>query len=259
MLVFIKNLRLYQMIELVYGVHSVKSILDTNPKCIQKIYAVFKVRELRLQLLLKQAKKYNILFQLCDRQYLTDKVKNTLHQGVVAEINRLSSLKEKDLLYFLKHLNKIPLLLILDGVTDPHNLGACLRSADAAGVNMVIAPRDRSARINSTVRKVSSGAAERVPFIQVTNVSRTLQLLKRYNFWIVGTVVQSACLVFRAKLTGSLALVMGSEKDGIRQLTRKNCDELISIPTINPNTSLNVSVATGICLFEVLRQRQYQK
>lgn len=248
-----------EMVELVYGFHSVQSILDTDPKRILKIYIVDRSRDSRLILLFNQIKKRNIIFQKCTRKYLTIKVKGAVHQGIIAEIVSTSCLKENYLLKFLITCNKIPFLLILDGITDPHNLGACLRSADAAGIQMVIVPRDRSVHINSTVRKVSSGSSERVPFIQVTNLVRTLKLLKQYNIWIVGTVMKSTCIVFHAKLTGALALVMGSEGSGIRQLTRKNCDELINIPMIGSATSLNVSVATGICLFEALRQRQYQK
>lgn len=252
-------MNLEKMIELVYGIHSVKSVLDSYPKQILKVYTIYKPWDSRLKLLLNQLKKYNISFQEYDRKYLTFKVKGALHQGVIAEIKESAYLKESYLLHFLKTCKKTLLLLILDGITDPHNLGACIRSADAAGVHMVIAPRNRAVHINATVRKVSSGATERVPFVQVTNLSRTLQLLKQYNIWIVGTVIQSNCVVFNAKFNGSLALIMGSEGSGIRQLTKKNCDELISIPMIRSNTSLNVSVATGICLFEVLRQRQYQK
>lgn len=246
------------MIELAYGIHAVQSILDSNPHQILKIYVIYKPWDNRLQVLLHQAKRYNISFQECARQYLTYKVKGAVHQGIVAKIIQTSSLKEDYLLSFLRTFNKIPLFLVLDGIIDPHNLGACLRSADAAGVHMVIVPRHRSVHINSTVRKVSSGASERVPFVTVTNLSRTLRLLKEYNFWVVGTVIQTSHVVFRAKFTGALALVMGSEKSGIRQLTRKNCDELINIPMKKPGSSLNVSVATGICLFEIVRQRQYQ-
>lgn len=247
------------MIELVYGIHSVQSILDTCPKKILKVYVVYRPWDFRLQSLLNQIKKYNIFIKECDRQFLTNTVKGAVHQGIIARILPKYCLKEDDLFNFLTIYNKTALLLILDGITDPHNLGACLRSADAVGVHMVIAPRNRSANINATVRKVSSGAAERIPFVQVTNLSRTLKFLKQYHIKVVGTVIQSNCIIFKAKLTGALALVIGSEKSGLRQLTKKNCDELIKIPMIRSNTSLNVSVATGICLFEILRQRQYLK
>lgn len=248
------------MMDLVYGIHSVQSVLNEHPNRILKVYVIYRPWDYRLTLLLFKIKEHNICLQECTRHYLTVKVKGALHQGIVAEINKFLYLKETYLLKFLQTSNNIPmLLLILDGITDPHNLGACLRSADAAGVHMVIVPRNRSAHINATVRKVSSGAAERVPFLQVTNLSRTLQLLKQHNIWIVGTVMESNCMIFNAKLTKALALVMGSEGYGIRQLTKQNCDELITIPMIKSNASLNVSVATGICLFEILRQRQYCK
>lgn len=145
-----------------------------------------------------------------------------------------------------------PLLLVLDGVTDPHNLGACLRCADAAGVHAVIVPRDRAAPLNATAKKVASGAAETVPLIRVTNLARTLRLLQEHYVWIVGTADHQ---LYQSKLTGPLALVMGAEGEGMRRLTREHCDELISIPMAGTVSSLNVSVAAGVCLFEAVRQR----
>lgn len=246
------------MTELVYGIHAVKSILDTNPKKILKIYIISKPWNARLQSLYNKIIKHNIFVQSSTNQSLTSKVNGSTHQGIIAKIIKDIPLTEKDLLIFLKTCRKVPLLLILDGILDPHNLGACLRSADAAGVDLVIVPRDRSACLNSTVRKVSSGAAERVLFIQVINLARTIRLLKKYNIRIIGTVMKSGYNIFKIKFTGALALVMGSEKSGIRQLTKRNCDILVSIPMMELNSSLNVSVATGVCLFEILRQRQCQ-
>jgi 23S rRNA (guanosine2251-2'-O)-methyltransferase len=148
-----------------------------------------------------------------------------------------------------------PFLLVLDGVTDPHNLGACLRSADAAGVHAVIVPRDRSAQLNATAKKVACGAAENVPLIRVTNLARTLRLLQEMNVWVVGTAGEADHTLYQSKMTGPMALVMGAEGEGMRRLTREHCDELISIPMAGTVSSLNVSVATGICLFEAVRQR----
>ena len=149
-----------------------------------------------------------------------------------------------------------PLLLVLDGVTDPHNLGACLRSAEAAGVDAVIVPKDKSAQLTSIARKVACGAAERVPLIRVTNLSRSLRdLQQNYNIWVVGTAGEAAETIYQTKLTGPLALVMGAEGEGMRRLTREHCDQLISIPMVGSVSSLNVSVATGVCLFEIVRQR----
>lgn len=245
--------------ELVYGIHSVKSILDAHPKQILRVNVICEPWDARFKSLIQQINRNNINLEKRTRQWLDSKVKGALHQGVVAEVLKIPSLRESDLLSFLKICSTIPLLLILDGIMDPHNLGACLRSAEAAGVHMVIVTRHRSAQINATVRKVSSGSAERVPFIRVNNLSRTLKLLQKYGVWIVGTIVRSSYSIFNAKLVGPLALVVGSEEFGIRRLTKEYCDELISIPMMGSMSSLNVSVATGICLFEVVRQRRYQK
>lgn len=149
-----------------------------------------------------------------------------------------------------------PLLLILDDVTDPHNLGACMRTADAAGVHAVIVPKDRSVSITETVRRVACGAAEKVPFVRVTNLARTMTQLKEAGIWLVGTADEARANLYGADLTGPLALVMGSEGSGLRRLTREHCDFLVSIPMAGSVESLNVSVATGVCLFEAVRQRQ---
>jgi len=155
----------------------------------------------------------------------------------------------------LEQAEAAPLFLVLDGVTDPHNLGACLRTADAAGVAAVIAPKDKSAPLNATVAKVACGAAEVVPYIQVTNLARTLQLLKQHGIWITGTAGEADQSVYQADLTGPQAIVMGAEGKGMRRLTREQCDQLVNIPMAGEVSSLNVSVATGVCLFEVVRQQ----
>ena len=148
------------------------------------------------------------------------------------------------------------LLLILDGITDPHNLGACIRSAEAAGVQAVIAPKDRSASITDTVRSISAGAAERVPFVRVTNLARTMRELQQENIWIVGTDTEGEKILYETDLVGPTAIVMGSEGKGLRRLTRESCDFLCHIPMPGKIESLNVSVATGVCLFEAVRQRR---
>ena len=178
-----------------------------------------------------------------------------MHQGIIARVHSLPELNEHDLDRLLETRNA-PLLLVLDGVTDPHNLGACLRTADAAGVSAVIVPKDKSAQLNSTARKVACGAAENVPLIRVTNLARTLRdLQERHNVWVVGTAGEATETLYQTKLTGALALVMGAEGEGMRRLTREHCDQLISIPMAGSVSSLNVSVATGVCLFEIVRQR----
>lgn len=248
------------MCELAYGIHAIQAILDNDPRKILYVYIKRAPLMYRLKYLVDQIIKYNISIQECECSYLDAKVKGALHQGIVVKIARRHYIQESGLLNFLMTcITKTPLLLILDNITDPRNLGACLRTADAAGVHLVIAPRDRSACINDTVRKVASGSADRIPFVQVTNLSRTLRLLQQHNILIIGTVVRSAKIIFDSKLIGPLAFVMGSEGNGIRRLTKQNCDELVNIPILESAVSLNVAVATGICLFEALRQRKFQK
>jgi 23S rRNA (guanosine2251-2'-O)-methyltransferase len=177
------------------------------------------------------------------------------HQGVAARVSEIKMVHSLDEL--LEGIEKIesPLILVLDGVTDPHNLGACLRVADGAGAHAVIAPKDHAVGINATVAKVASGAAETVPYFMVTNLARTLNELKERNIWIIGTSDDAPKTLYQVDLKGATALVLGAEGDGMRQLTRKTCDELISIPMSGAVESLNVSVASGVCLYEARRQR----
>ncbi|MDH5473426.1 MAG: 23S rRNA (guanosine(2251)-2'-O)-methyltransferase RlmB, partial [Gammaproteobacteria bacterium] len=175
-------------------------------------------------------------------------------QGIAGRYRSLTADSENSLDQLLLKDNL--LLLILDGIQDPHNLGACLRSADAAGVDAVIAPKDRATGLTPTVRKVACGAAESVPFIQVTNLARTLKQLKDAEVWIIGAAGEADTVIYDANLTGKLAIVMGAEEKGLRRLTRENCDLLVKLPMAGQVESLNVSVATGVCLFEAVRQRQ---
>ncbi|CAB1274409.1 23S rRNA (guanosine(2251)-2'-O)-methyltransferase RlmB [Candidatus Nitrosacidococcus tergens] len=179
------------------------------------------------------------------------------HQGVVIQFLTQLPATEDQLLTLLKDLTDPPFLLILDSIQDPHNLGACLRTAEAAGVHGVIAPKDQAAPITPTVRKVASGAAERVPFITVTNLTKTIDKLKDQGVWIVGAVVSEATSLYQMKLKGSIAVVLGAEGKGLRRLVQAHCDYLISIPMCGAIGSLNVSVATGVFLFEIQRQRGY--
>jgi 23S rRNA (guanosine2251-2'-O)-methyltransferase len=165
-------------------------------------------------------------------------------------------LDEGDLLDLVEGLGRPAFLLILDGVTDPHNLGACLRTADAAGVDCVVAPRDRAVGLTPVVRKVAAGAAETIPFAQVTNLARTLESLKQAGVWVVGTAGEATDELYTVDLTGPLAVVMGAEGDGMRRLTRETCDRLVRLPMAGGVESLNVSVATGVVLYEAVRQRQ---
>ena len=212
-------------------------------------------RDKRLQELRRIAKSAQIPTEELGKEDL-DKKATGVYQGVVALYGGESkSLDLAALLHLLRELDSDPLLLVLDGITDPHNLGACLRSAGAAGAHAVIIPRDRSANLNATVRKVASGAAETVNLVVVTNLARCLQQLKERGIWLVGTDANAEKSLYEQELAGPLALVMGSEDRGLRRLTREKCDFLVSIPMAGAVSSLNVSVATGILLFEAIRQR----
>ena len=243
------------MSEIVFGLHAVQALLDSDPQRFQEVFILNGRDDRRLQPLVKALEAQGIVIQLASRQWLDSQVEGGVHQGIVAKVKAGRQYQENDLPDLLASLDS-PFLLILDGVTDPHNLGACLRSADAAGVHAVIVPRDRSAQLNATAKKVASGAAEHVPLIRVTNLARTMRLLQEANVWIVGTAGEADHDVYQSKMTGPMALVMGAEGEGMRRLTREHCDELISIPMAGSVSSLNVSVATGICLFEAVRQRK---
>ena len=243
------------MSETIYGIHAVKAFVTHYPERLIEVLALKGRDDQRLQLLINEIQRLGISVQFLNRQTLDKKAEGEVHQGIIARVHSLPELNEHDLDRLLEQQNT-PLLLVLDGVTDPHNLGACLRTADAAGVNAVIVPKDKSAQLNSTARKVACGAAENVPLIRVTNLARTLrELQKRHNVWVVGTAGETTETLYQTKLTGALALVMGAEGEGMRRLTREHCDQLISIPMMGSVSSLNVSVATGVCLFEIVRQR----
>ena len=242
------------MSEIVFGLHAVKALLDSNPQRFQEVFILKGRDDKRLQPLVKELEAQGIVVQIANRQWLDSQVEGGVHQGIVARVKPGRQYQENDLPDLLASLDT-PFLLILDGITDPHNLGACLRSADAAGVHAVIVPRDRSAQLNATAKKVASGAAEHIPLITVTNLARTMRVLQEANVWIVGTAGEADHNVYQSKMTGPMALVMGAEGEGMRRLTREHCDELISIPMAGSVSSLNVSVATGVCLFEAVRQR----
>jgi 23S rRNA (guanosine2251-2'-O)-methyltransferase len=203
---------------------------------------------------LNQLQQFGISIQQMGRKALDDKAKGANHQGIIARVKPAKALNENYLDQILAQ-HEQPLLLVLDGVTDPHNLGACLRNADAAGVAAVIVPKDKSAPMTATVSKVACGAAETVPLVRVTNLARTMRALQEQGIWFVGTAGEATHDIYQSKLNGPLAIVMGAEGDGMRRLTRETCDDLIKIPMAGSVSSLNVSVATGICLFEAVRQR----
>jgi 23S rRNA (guanosine2251-2'-O)-methyltransferase len=209
----------------------------------------------RVQKVLQLAGQNGIAVEQVTRKKLDSLAGEGNHQGIVARCRPGRAHDENFLYDLLDGLSEPPFILVLDGVTDPHNLGACLRSADAAGVHAVIAPKDNAAGLNPTARKVACGAAESVPFIPVTNLARTLAQLQERGLWLRGAAGEAKATVYQADLTGPLVLVMGAEGTGLRRLTRETCDQLINIPMAGSVSSLNVSVATGVCLFEAVRQR----
>jgi 23S rRNA (guanosine2251-2'-O)-methyltransferase len=240
--------------ERVFGLHAVNSVLKQDPSRIKVIFLQEGRADERFNSLLETAAASGITVQRSARKRM-DMMVEGVHQGVIAECKAIRMADESDLQKILENLPENPLFLILDGVTDPHNLGACLRTAEAAGVVAVIAPKDKSAPLNSTVSKVACGAAEIVPYIQVTNLARTMQQLQQAGVWITGTAGEAEQTLYQANLKGAAALVMGAEGKGMRRLTREHCDQLVKIPMMGSITSLNVSVATGVCLFEMVRQR----
>lgn len=238
----------------VFGIHAVDALLQRQPKRIEELWLQQGRNDKRMQDIQQHAQKLGIRCLVVPREDL-DKVVEGNHQGVLAKAKPAQMLRDRDLELLLNAVTHQPLLLILDGVTDPHNLGACLRTADAVGVDAVIAPKDNSAPLNATVRKVACGAADVVPYIQVTNLARTMKDLQQRGIWITGTAGEAEQSVYQADLKGPVALVMGAEGKGMRRLTREHCDFLVKLPMAGSVSSLNVSVATGVCLFEVVRQR----
>ena len=247
-------------VTLIFGLHAVEAALRQDAESVEQLWCDKQRRDKRLQSLLQLAEKRGVKPQPVARAELDRMAPGGNHQGVVAQVMRGDATvarNESFLEQLLTELEVPPFLLVLDGVTDPHNLGACLRSADAAGVHAVIAPRDRACGLTPVVRKVASGAAESVPFVQVTNLSRTIRSLRDAGVWVVGTALEEGAVsLYERDLKGPLALVLGAEGAGMRRLTRENCDDLVYIPMAGTVQSLNVSVATGICLFEALRQRR---
>ena len=240
---------------LVYGIHAVQALLEKSPEKIKQLWVQQGRGDNKLKYLLRLAEKANLSVQLVPVNAL-HKIVTANHQGVIVECVATSvAYHENDLLTLLEKSKQPPLFLVLDGLEDPHNLGACLRSADAASVTAVIAPKDKAVGITPIVRKVACGAVETVPFIQVTNLARTLKQLQESGVWLYGAAGEATTSLYDCDFTGAIAIVMGAEGKGLRRLTRETCDYLMKIPMQGSVSSLNVSVATGICLFEVLRQR----
>ncbi len=250
--------------KVLFGFHAVGVRLKTAPQSIVEIYYEPTRRDARMRQFLEKVAESGVRLIEADGMRLAKLAGSHGHQGVAARVQEIKQVHSLDeLLENLEAANAElplaertqPLILVLDGVTDPHNLGACLRVADGAGAHAVIAPKDHAAGINATVAKVASGAAETVPYFMVTNLARTLNELKERNIWIIGTSDAATHTLYQADLKGAVALVLGAEGDGMRQLTAKTCDQLVSIPMLGAVESLNVSVASGVCLYEAVRQR----
>ena len=249
--------------QFVYGIHAVDSLLRQNPKSVEQLLLQAGREDKRISSLLELAQNQGVSVSREPKAGL-DKLVSGRHQGSVALLRNVPEQDdpaasnlwgEADLVARVESKAGPVLILVLDGITDPHNLGACLRSADAAGVDAVVVPKDNSADITPVVRKVACGAAEVVPFVRVTNISRTLQALQERGVWLYGTDGDAEKSLYNSDLTDSIALVMGAEGKGMRRLTRERCDYLIHLPMAGSVSSLNVSVAAGVFLFEVVRQR----
>jgi 23S rRNA (guanosine2251-2'-O)-methyltransferase len=244
--------------EWLYGLHSVQAILERYPERVIELFLQEGREDGRVTALLVLARKAGLKAQVVPRKVLDQQFEpGTVHQGVAIRYRPASVLDEHDLDRIVTEAAGPCFLLFLDGITDPHNLGACLRTADAAGVDAVVTTRDKSAGLSPAVRKVAVGAAETLPFVQVTNLARTLQRVREQGIWVYGTALSdSARSLYDTDLRGNLGLVMGAEGAGLRRLTQECCDGLVFIPMAGTVQSLNVSVATGVCLFEALRQRK---
>lgn len=239
----------------IYGLHPIIALLRETPERIKQIFVQGGRQDARLQEMLALAQKTNVRVQITSRDALDQLSENGVHQGVVAHLLTTNRYTEAELPQLLDALTEPAFLLVLDGVQDPHNLGACLRSANAAGVHAVIIPKDKSASLTPVVYKAASGAADITPLIPVTNLARTLNQLKERGIWVYGASDAASKNIYAADLKGSIAWVLGAEGEGLRRLTRETCDDLFSIPMQGAVSSLNVSVAAGVCLFEAVRQR----
>ncbi|VVC76704.1 23S rRNA (guanosine-2'-O-)-methyltransferase RlmB [Aquicella siphonis] len=238
-----------------FGLHAVEALLQNQPERVIRLCVYQDRQDKKLGELVAAAKRLGVPVDLVSRKELDRMTSEANHQGVAAFCTRARAYEESDLKRLLQSLGVPPLVLVLDGVQDPHNLGACFRSADAAGVHVIIAPKDKAVGVTPIVSKVASGAAETVPFVQVTNLVRALEALKELGIWIYGASGDAAQSLYQTDLTGPAAIVLGAEGSGLRRLTREHCDMLLQIPMRGSVSSLNVSVAAGVFLFEAVRQR----
>ena len=242
----------------VLGHHAVDALLSVNPERAIALYVVLNPNNASQQAVLNKAASIGLSFTAVDKRELSKRCDSEQHQGIAVQAKPKQDGGDQELQHFVAQLmdRKTPFLLILDQVQDPHNLGACLRTADAAGVDALIVAKDNASPVTAVVQKVASGAAETMPIYRVSNLARTMDSLKQQGIWMIGTSDKANHSLYQETLTGALALVMGSEAKGLRNLTEKKCDVLVSLPmSATVVSSLNVSVATGVCLYEVVRQR----
>lgn len=239
----------------IVGIHAAQSALMYSPQKITRVWLNTERSDKRLETLLETLAELNVPTEKVDRKKLDKLADGMNHQGVVLEVSLPEELSENELKTAVEHLTETALFLVLDNVQDPHNLGACLRSADATGVHGIIITKDNAVGITPTVCKVASGAAETVPVYVVTNLARTLRWLKGEGLWIIGTAGEAQNTLYQTDFTVPMALVIGAEEKGMRRLTREQCDLLVKLPMVGTVESLNLSVATGVLLYETLRQR----
>jgi 23S rRNA (guanosine2251-2'-O)-methyltransferase len=240
----------------IVGLHAAQSALMYSPQKISRAWVDSERHDKRLETLLETLSTLDISIEKVERKKLDKLADGMNHQGVVLEVALPEELSENDLKVAVEHLSENALFLVLDNVQDPHNLGACLRTADATGVHGIIITKDNAVGITPTVCKVASGAAETVPVYVVTNLARTLRWLKTEGVWVIGTAGEAESILFKSDFTVPMALVIGAEEKGMRRLTREQCDFLVKLPMLGTVESLNLSVATGVLLYEALRQRQ---
>jgi 23S rRNA (guanosine2251-2'-O)-methyltransferase len=245
--------------QFIFGLHAVEALLQRQPERIIRLCVTQERNDKKMEALMQLAKKQAVVVEHASRQDLDRMTQEANHQGVVAFCTKATVYSESDLKHLIQQAGPAPLILVLDGVQDPHNLGACFRSADAAGVCAIVAPKDKSVGLTPVVSKVASGATETVPFVQVTNLVRALEILKEMGVWIYGAAGEATQTLYQTDFSGATAIVLGAEGVGLRRLTREHCDALVKIPMSGSVSSLNVSVAAGVFLFEVVRQHTLKK
>ncbi|QDP71598.1 23S rRNA (guanosine(2251)-2'-O)-methyltransferase RlmB [Legionella israelensis] len=240
----------------VYGLHAVSALLKNERRNIKQLFVNKGRSDERIHQILDLALSKHIPVIKLDAKQMQQQFFSFPHQGIIASVTPLPAFSEHDLLSLLKKAGKPALILILDGITDPHNLGACLRTADAAGVDFVLIPKDKNVGLTAVVSKVACGAVENMPVVRVTNLARAMEMLKEQGIWIYGAAGEAQQSLYDMDCLSPMAVVMGAEGKGLRRLTREHCDGLFSLPMLGSVESLNVSVATGVSLYEIIRQRQ---